>query len=141
MNTEECRLLGCGSMWVLLEPTFRRSVLPPSSGWKDTVWLHSHSELCVEKNSPRQKFNLVDFVANKFTPYPCAFRTYQLVYNISIFCKQPQPTAQFLSEEVKYGCSSAQSDEVATAVLRIWDHIPTILPKFHWLTNFESPKV
>jgi hypothetical protein len=29
---EECRLLGCGTVQILCEPTFRRSVSPPSSG-------------------------------------------------------------------------------------------------------------
>jgi hypothetical protein len=30
---EECRLLGCGAVQILwIEPTFRRNVLPPSSG-------------------------------------------------------------------------------------------------------------
>jgi hypothetical protein len=30
-NNEECRLLGCDSSWLLLEPTFRRNVSPPLS--------------------------------------------------------------------------------------------------------------
>jgi hypothetical protein len=34
---EECSLLGCDTVWVLLEPTFRRNVSPPSSGWKESV--------------------------------------------------------------------------------------------------------
>jgi hypothetical protein len=29
---EECRLLGWGAVWVYYKPTFRRNVLPPSSG-------------------------------------------------------------------------------------------------------------
>jgi hypothetical protein len=29
----ECRLLGCDAMCLLLEPTFRRNVSPPSSWW------------------------------------------------------------------------------------------------------------
>jgi hypothetical protein len=29
---EECPLLRCNAAWVLLEPTFRRNVSPPSSG-------------------------------------------------------------------------------------------------------------
>jgi hypothetical protein len=32
---EECRLLRCGAMWLLLESTFRRNISPPSSGWKE----------------------------------------------------------------------------------------------------------
>jgi hypothetical protein len=27
--------LGCGAVWVLLEPILRRNVSPPSSGWKN----------------------------------------------------------------------------------------------------------
>jgi hypothetical protein len=34
---EECRILGCDAEWLLKEPTFRRSVLPPSSGWKESA--------------------------------------------------------------------------------------------------------
>jgi hypothetical protein len=34
-NYEECRLLGCGAVWVYYEPTFRRNVSPPSSGYKN----------------------------------------------------------------------------------------------------------
>jgi hypothetical protein len=30
-DSEESRLLGCGAVWVLLEPTLRRKVSPPSS--------------------------------------------------------------------------------------------------------------
>jgi hypothetical protein len=29
---EECRLLGCGAVYILCEPKFRRNVSPPSSG-------------------------------------------------------------------------------------------------------------
>jgi hypothetical protein len=29
---EECRVLRCGTVWILKEPTFRRSVSLPSSG-------------------------------------------------------------------------------------------------------------
>jgi hypothetical protein len=29
---EECRLLGCGAVYILCEPTFRRNVSPPSCG-------------------------------------------------------------------------------------------------------------
>jgi hypothetical protein len=29
---EECRLLGCGAVYILCEPTFRRNVMPPFSG-------------------------------------------------------------------------------------------------------------
>jgi hypothetical protein len=35
--TEVCRFLGCGAMWVLLEPMFQRNVLHPSWGWKEWV--------------------------------------------------------------------------------------------------------
>jgi hypothetical protein len=31
-SIEECRLLGCGTVWVYYKPTFRRNVSPPSSG-------------------------------------------------------------------------------------------------------------
>jgi hypothetical protein len=33
-DKEECLFLGCGAVWVLLEPTFLRNLSPPSSGWK-----------------------------------------------------------------------------------------------------------
>jgi hypothetical protein len=33
----ECCLLGCDAMGLLLEPKFQRSVLPPLSGWKESV--------------------------------------------------------------------------------------------------------
>jgi hypothetical protein len=33
-ETEECRLLGCGTVQILYEPTFRRKVSPPFSGYK-----------------------------------------------------------------------------------------------------------
>jgi hypothetical protein len=32
---EECRLLWCDVVWLLLEPTFRRIISPQSSGWKN----------------------------------------------------------------------------------------------------------
>jgi hypothetical protein len=31
---EKCRLLGYIAVWLLWEPTFRRNVSPPSSGWQ-----------------------------------------------------------------------------------------------------------
>jgi hypothetical protein len=31
---EECRLMGCGTVWVYYKPTFRRNMSPPSSGYK-----------------------------------------------------------------------------------------------------------
>jgi hypothetical protein len=35
--TEECRLLGCYAVWLLSEPTIRRNLAPPSSGWQESV--------------------------------------------------------------------------------------------------------
>jgi hypothetical protein len=32
---EECRFLGCGAVYILCEPTFRRNISPPSSGYKN----------------------------------------------------------------------------------------------------------
>jgi hypothetical protein len=32
---EECHLLGCYVVWLLYEPTFRRNLTPPSSGWRN----------------------------------------------------------------------------------------------------------
>jgi hypothetical protein len=37
MVMSECRLFGCGALWVLLEPTFWRNMSPPSSGWKESL--------------------------------------------------------------------------------------------------------
>jgi hypothetical protein len=34
---QECRLLGCGAVWVLLEPTFQRYMTPQSSRWKEDL--------------------------------------------------------------------------------------------------------
>jgi hypothetical protein len=34
LRHEECHLLGCYAVVLLWEPTFRRTVLPPSSGWR-----------------------------------------------------------------------------------------------------------
>jgi hypothetical protein len=34
---EECRLLGCGVVWVYYKPTFRRNVSLPSSKWKKSA--------------------------------------------------------------------------------------------------------
>jgi hypothetical protein len=34
---EEYLLVGCDSMWVLLEPIFLRKFGPPSSGWKESA--------------------------------------------------------------------------------------------------------
>jgi hypothetical protein len=34
---EEGRLMGCDAVWLLWEPTFRRYVLPPSWGWKESA--------------------------------------------------------------------------------------------------------
>jgi hypothetical protein len=33
-NFEQCRLLGCGAVWVYYKPPFRRNVSPQSSGYK-----------------------------------------------------------------------------------------------------------
>jgi hypothetical protein len=43
ISSEECRLLGCGAVWSLCEPTFRRNVSPPSSGLK-TPWARNQLE-------------------------------------------------------------------------------------------------
>jgi hypothetical protein len=49
MNTtnEECRVLGCGAMWIYYKPTFRRNVPPPHSKEtkKQISWPQSASEL------------------------------------------------------------------------------------------------
>jgi hypothetical protein len=43
IDFEECRLLGCDAMRLLLEPTFRRNVLLPSSKWRDCAsYVSSH---------------------------------------------------------------------------------------------------
>jgi hypothetical protein len=34
---EECNVLKCSAVWVLLESTFRRNVSPPTSGWKESA--------------------------------------------------------------------------------------------------------
>jgi hypothetical protein len=34
---EEWHLLGCYAVWLLYEPTFRRNLAPPSSGWQESV--------------------------------------------------------------------------------------------------------
>jgi hypothetical protein len=34
---EECCLLGCCAVWLLWEPTFRRFLALPSSGWEGSV--------------------------------------------------------------------------------------------------------
>jgi hypothetical protein len=35
--SEDCHLLGCYAIWLLYEPTSQRNVLPPSSGWQESV--------------------------------------------------------------------------------------------------------
>jgi hypothetical protein len=49
---EECRLLGCYAVWLLYEPTFRRNITPPSSGWQ--VLVCSMRQLLVTANVPSQ---------------------------------------------------------------------------------------
>jgi hypothetical protein len=34
VSSEECRLLGCGAVWVYYKPMFRTKMSPPSSGQK-----------------------------------------------------------------------------------------------------------
>jgi hypothetical protein len=36
-DCEECRLLGCGAVWIYYKLTFQRNVSSPSSGWKKNV--------------------------------------------------------------------------------------------------------
>jgi hypothetical protein len=36
-NSGEWCLLGCYAVWLLNEPTFRRNLVPPSSGWQTSV--------------------------------------------------------------------------------------------------------
>jgi hypothetical protein len=49
-NYKECHLLGCEAVWLLLERSFRRSVSPPSSGWKESVFIFSVLQLLVTAN-------------------------------------------------------------------------------------------
>jgi hypothetical protein len=35
--SDEWRLLGCYAVWLLQEPTFRRNLMPPSSGFQESV--------------------------------------------------------------------------------------------------------
>jgi hypothetical protein len=39
---EECLLLGSYAVWLLQEPTFRRNLAPPSSGWQESVNKEQH---------------------------------------------------------------------------------------------------
>jgi hypothetical protein len=34
---KECHLLGCYAVWLLKQPTFRRNLAPPSSGWEESL--------------------------------------------------------------------------------------------------------
>jgi hypothetical protein len=53
-RNEEYRLLACYAVWLLWEPTFRRNLAPPSSGWQEYevhfVFLHSLRRLLVTAN-------------------------------------------------------------------------------------------
>jgi hypothetical protein len=51
-TVEECRLLGCGAMKILCEPTFRRNVTPLSSLKMEMDAIHS-SEMLVHTRSTR----------------------------------------------------------------------------------------
>jgi hypothetical protein len=43
---EECGLLACYTVWLLWEPTFRRNVSPPSSGWKESAARNNVNSNC-----------------------------------------------------------------------------------------------
>jgi hypothetical protein len=51
---EECRPLGCDTVWSLQEPTFRRNVSPPSNKKKQTPW-----PLVRERTIPTERLPLV----------------------------------------------------------------------------------
>jgi hypothetical protein len=45
---EEFRLLGCGAMYILCEPTFRRKVSSPSSGYKNPRARNQHEQVATD---------------------------------------------------------------------------------------------
>jgi hypothetical protein len=46
-DIEECRLLGCGVVYILCKPTFRRNVSPPSAATRSR-WFLAHGFLYPE---------------------------------------------------------------------------------------------
>jgi hypothetical protein len=67
VDYEECRFLGSYAVWLLQEPTFRRDLAPPSSGWQEyLVFLCSVRQLLFTANVPSSP-NLVTLMMEKLS--------------------------------------------------------------------------